>query len=121
METTGKSLIISFLFSCVESCYGLVMLIAVSSVECFAVSVSTFVVGGRSGERIREGAFFSAALQMALDPCWVCVNTCSWTCQGLKTRTPSLLLQSQKDLPFQSALVQYNKDNFFGNLFRSSF
>lgn len=37
METTGKSLIISFLFSCVESCYGLVMLMAVSSVECFAM------------------------------------------------------------------------------------
>lgn len=121
VETTEKSLMISVPFSCVESYYSLVMLMVVPSVECFAVQVNTFVVGGRSGEHIREGGFFNAALQLALDPCWVCVNTCSWTCQGLKNRTPSPSLQSQKDLPFQSALVQDIKDNFFGNLSRSSF
>lgn len=37
VESIGKSLMIFFPFSCVESCYGFVMHIVVSSMECFAM------------------------------------------------------------------------------------
>ena len=37
VETTGKRWVILLLVSCVESCYGLVMIIALSFVDCFAM------------------------------------------------------------------------------------
>lgn len=72
------------------------MLIAVSSLECFAMQVNTLVVGGGSGEPIREGDFLSTALQLALDLCWVFVNTCLWTCQGLKPVLPAHCHKARK-------------------------
>lgn len=52
VDTTGQRLMIFLPISCVEIVYGLVMIITVPFMDCFAVVFSTFIVGERLGEHV---------------------------------------------------------------------